>query len=172
MGEPTADRLTAARTALMIVDMQRYFVHPEYPFGKWVSGLVPGGIDDYFRRVRHLVIPDIQRLLERARQRELFIVFTEAGSHGPQSAAPTKLRGIGLIALHELWVGAGFETVETREITVSRTFVDFDDFWAAAVTAPSLASIFATMSDSKARVQLRLPANSTGAIPALHAPTR
>lgn len=77
-----------------------------------------------------------------------------------------------MIALHELWVGAGFETVETREITVSRTFVDFDDFWAAAVTAPSLASIFATVSNSKRGCSYAFQRIQTGAIPALHAPTR
>lgn len=78
--------LTAARTALIVVDLQRYFVHPDYPFGKWVSEMVPGGIDNYFRRVRDFVIPNVQRLLERARQRQLFIVFTEAGSIRPDGA--------------------------------------------------------------------------------------
>jgi hypothetical protein len=34
-----ADRLVPDRTALIVVDVQRYFVHPEYPFGKWVTGL-------------------------------------------------------------------------------------------------------------------------------------
>ena len=38
MGEPTADRLTAARTALMIVDMQRYFVHPDTRSGNGSQG--------------------------------------------------------------------------------------------------------------------------------------
>jgi len=31
--------------------------------------------------------------------------------------------------LRELWLGAGLEAVETREITVERTFADFEDFW-------------------------------------------
>lgn len=78
--------LTTARTALIVVDVQRYFVHPEYPFGKWVAGIVPGGIDAYYLRVRELVIPNIQRLLERARQRGIFIVFTEVGSLQPDGA--------------------------------------------------------------------------------------
>jgi nicotinamidase-related amidase len=82
----SSEALAAARTALIVVDLQRYFVHPEYPFGKWVSGMVPGGIDSYFRRVRDFVTPNVQRLLERARQRGLFIVFTEAGSIRPDGA--------------------------------------------------------------------------------------
>lgn len=85
---PTAssERLIAGRTALIVVDLQRYFVRPEYSFGQWVSGMVPGGIDDYFQRIRDFVIPNVQRLLERARQRGLFIVFTEAGSFRPNGA--------------------------------------------------------------------------------------
>ena len=59
---------------------------PEYPFGKWVAGIIPGGIDAYYQRVRDLVIPNIQRLLKGARQRGLFIVFTEVGSLRPDGA--------------------------------------------------------------------------------------
>jgi nicotinamidase-related amidase len=69
-----------------VIDVQRYFVHPEYPFGLWVAGTTPGGIDAYYQRVRDLVIPNIQRLLESARQRGLFIVFTEVGSLRPDGA--------------------------------------------------------------------------------------
>jgi nicotinamidase-related amidase len=82
----SSETLTTARAALIVVDVQRYFVHPEYPFGKWVAGITPGGIDAYYQRVRDLVIPNIQRLLEVARQRGLFIVFTEAGSLRPDGA--------------------------------------------------------------------------------------
>ena len=82
----TVDRLIPNRTALIVVDVQRYFVHPDYPFGKWVTGLAPEGADAYFRRVRDLVIPNVQRLLERARRLGLFVVFTEAGSLQPDGA--------------------------------------------------------------------------------------
>ena len=82
----SSDRLAPDHTALLVIDVQRYFVHPEYPFGRWVAGMVPGGIDAYYQRVRDLVIPNIQRLLEGARQRGLFIVFTEAGSLRPDGA--------------------------------------------------------------------------------------
>ncbi|HXA25411.1 MAG TPA: isochorismatase family cysteine hydrolase [Acetobacteraceae bacterium] len=83
---PSSDRLVPDHTALLVIDVQRYFVHPDYPFGKWVAAMVPGGIDSYFRRVRDFVIPNVQRLLERARQRRLFIVFTEAGSLRPDGS--------------------------------------------------------------------------------------
>jgi ubiquinone/menaquinone biosynthesis C-methylase UbiE len=35
--------------------------------------------------------------------------------------------------LHELWAAAGLEDIETRTITVQRTFPDFDDFWTTTV---------------------------------------
>ena len=79
----TVDRLVPDRTALIVVDVQRYFVHPEYPLGKWITGWDADGANAYFNRVRNLVIPNIQRLLERARQLGLFIVFTEVGSLRP-----------------------------------------------------------------------------------------
>ena len=64
----SSDRLIPNRTALIVVDMQRYFVHPEYPFGKWVTGMDPEGAGAYFKRIHSLVIPNLHRLLERARQ--------------------------------------------------------------------------------------------------------
>jgi nicotinamidase-related amidase len=82
----TVDRLVPDRTALIVVDVQRYFVHPEYPLGKWVTEWDADGANAYFNRVRNLVIPNIQRLLERARQLGLFIVFTEVGSLRPDGA--------------------------------------------------------------------------------------
>jgi len=84
--DATVDRLVPDRTALIVVDVQRYFVHPEYPFGKWVAELAADGADAYFKRVHALVIPNIQRLLERARQLGLFVVFTEVGSLQPDGA--------------------------------------------------------------------------------------
>jgi len=33
------DRLDPQRTALLVIDMQRYFVRREYPFGKWIQQL-------------------------------------------------------------------------------------------------------------------------------------
>ena len=54
--------LDSARTALLVIDMQRYFVHPEYPLGQLLHQLSPEGTAAYFTRVRDVVIPNIQRL--------------------------------------------------------------------------------------------------------------
>jgi ubiquinone/menaquinone biosynthesis C-methylase UbiE len=72
-------------------------------------------------------------------------------------------------ALKRLWVEAGMEAVETREITVFRTFVDFDDFWTTTLSAasigPSIAALPAGQADRlKERVRARLPADKAGRI--------
>jgi SAM-dependent methyltransferase len=71
--------------------------------------------------------------------------------------------------LRDLWVAAGLETVETREIAVTRTFPDFDDFWATSLLAPALATILAALpADDIARLKTRmrelLPPDAAGGI--------
>lgn len=82
--EPLTSRLIEVllprQTALLVVDMQRYFVHPEYPFGKWIQQVDPAGATAYFERVQNVVIPSIHRLLERFRALGAQVVYTEFGS--------------------------------------------------------------------------------------------
>jgi SAM-dependent methyltransferase len=72
-------------------------------------------------------------------------------------------------AMRDLWTGAGLETVETREITVHRTFTDFDDYWTTIFGAPSVGPKLATMSSGDLailaeRMRARLPADADGRI--------
>jgi hypothetical protein len=71
--------------------------------------------------------------------------------------------------LRDLWTRTGLDAVETREITVQRTFDDFEDFWATSLLASSAQPIFAAMAPSdiellKARVRAHSPADATGRI--------
>jgi ubiquinone/menaquinone biosynthesis C-methylase UbiE len=71
--------------------------------------------------------------------------------------------------LRDLWTRAGLNEVETREITVQRTFPDFEDFWTTSLSAPSMRSVIAATAPNdidllKARVRARLPADATGHI--------
>jgi hypothetical protein len=71
--------------------------------------------------------------------------------------------------LRDLWTRAGLDEVEMREITVQRTFADFDDLWTISLSAPSTRPIVAAMAPNdiellKARVRTRLPADATGRI--------
>jgi ubiquinone/menaquinone biosynthesis C-methylase UbiE len=71
--------------------------------------------------------------------------------------------------LRDLWTGAGLDEVEMREITVQRTFADFENFWAISLSAPSMRSVIATMASNdiellKVRVRAALPADAMGGI--------
>jgi ubiquinone/menaquinone biosynthesis C-methylase UbiE len=72
-------------------------------------------------------------------------------------------------ALRDLWTGAGIEDVQTREITVRRTFANFDDFWITNLKSPVLAPTVAAMQSGDAdtlrsRVRARLPTDTDGRI--------
>jgi ubiquinone/menaquinone biosynthesis C-methylase UbiE len=82
----------------------------------------------------------------------------------PPSAAASRIE-----ALRGLWTGAGLEAVETREITVQRTFADFEDFWTTSLLGPSIGPTVAAMASSdaellKSGVRARLPADAAGRI--------
>jgi hypothetical protein len=72
-------------------------------------------------------------------------------------------------ALVELWTGAGIEAVETKAITVRRTFAGFDDYWATVLGGPSVGAQLAALGADgtaklKARMRTLLPADAEGRI--------
>jgi len=82
---------------------------------------------------------------------------------------PPKSDASRMEALRDLWRDAGVDAVETRDITVQRTFADFDDFWTTSVVGSSVDPIVAAMSSGdverlKTRVRTRLPADAAGRI--------
>jgi SAM-dependent methyltransferase len=83
--------------------------------------------------------------------------------------SPPSAEASRIDAMRELWTGAGLDAVETREITVQRTFADFDDFWTTGLLGSSIGPTVAAMAPAdvellKARVCERLPADATGRI--------
>jgi hypothetical protein len=72
-------------------------------------------------------------------------------------------------AMPDLWTGAGLDAVDTREINVQRTFVDFDDYWTTLLGGPSVGPALAVMASAdlaflQARMRARLPADNAGRI--------
>lgn len=72
-------------------------------------------------------------------------------------------------AMQHLWADAGLDAIETREITVHRTFDNFDSFWTTALGAPSVGPTFTKMMPEelallKTRVCAQLPADAAGHI--------
>jgi ubiquinone/menaquinone biosynthesis C-methylase UbiE len=88
---------------------------------------------------------------------------------GLNPAQPPSAGASRLEALHELWTGAGLEAVATRQITVERTFADFDEFWSISLLGPTTASLIESISPAdfdrvKQRVRSKLPADAAGRI--------
>jgi hypothetical protein len=72
-------------------------------------------------------------------------------------------------ALRDLWAGAGLRSVETREITVQRSFADFDEYWTMSTGAGSIRPTVAAMPPGdverlKQLVRARLPVDASGRI--------
>ena len=104
------------------------------------------------------------------------------GGGFPYEALQAEMRGLGVTvpvppspgasridAMRDLWTGAGLDSVETREITVRRTFKDFDDYWTTILGGPSVRQQLAAMASEElallnARMRARLPADAAGRI--------
>ena len=104
------------------------------------------------------------------------------GGGFPYASLQAEMRGLGVAvsappspdasridAMRDLWTGAGLDAVETREITVQRTFAGFDDYWTTVLGGPSVRPKLAAMASEdlailKERMRARLPADAAGRI--------
>jgi ubiquinone/menaquinone biosynthesis C-methylase UbiE len=96
-------------------------------------------------------------------------IILELQAMGIAPPRPPRMDASRMEALRELWIDAGLEDVQTLEITVRRTFADFDDFWTTNLKAPSLGPTVAAMKSVdvetlRSRVRARLPADADGRI--------
>src|SRR5262249_2214410 len=57
--------------------------------------------------------------------------------------SPPSYEASRIEVLRDLWNCAGLDEVEMREITVQRTFPDFEDFWTISLSAPSMRVVVA-----------------------------
>jgi nicotinamidase-related amidase len=69
------------KSALIVVDVQRYFARPEYAFSQVIEKMVPGLTEGYFGRVKSHVLANIRRLQEAFRSHKLPVIFLAAGCH-------------------------------------------------------------------------------------------
>ena len=82
----------------------------------------------------------------------------------PPSSAASRLD-----VMRELWTGAGFTAVETRQIDVTRTFENFEEFWRIGQSGPGTSAQIAEMGETKAaalkdRLRAKLSADAAGRI--------
>jgi nicotinamidase-related amidase len=66
-------------SALIVVDVQRWFTRPEGAFGEVLGRLVPGLANGYFERVRSTVLGHIARLQAAFRAQGRPVIFVAAG---------------------------------------------------------------------------------------------
>jgi nicotinamidase-related amidase len=80
-------------TALLIIDMQEYFLNPQSPFSR-MMGRRAEGLADYFHdRSNRMVVPNIRRLLDAfraARQRVIFTTVASEAQDGNDWSLPFK----------------------------------------------------------------------------------
>ena len=96
-------------------------------------------------------------------------IILEMRGMGLAPPRPPQMDASRMEALRDLWNAASLKDVETREITVHRTFANFDDFWMTKLTAPSIGPTIAAMEPRdvetlKNRVRARLPADAGGRV--------
>src|SRR5215207_6593185 len=96
-------------------------------------------------------------------------IYSEIQAMGIVPTRPPRMDVSRMEALRDLWIGAGLEDVQTREITVHRTFANFDDFWITNLKSPALRPTVAAMKSGDvetliSRVRARLPADADGRI--------
>lgn len=96
-------------------------------------------------------------------------IFSEMRALGHAMLAPPHPEASSMEPLRGLWSGAGLQEVETRKITVQRTFADFDAFWTTSTLSGSIKPTLAALSAGdlatvKSRVRAKLPADAAGRI--------
>ena len=96
-------------------------------------------------------------------------ILVEMRAMGLAPPRPPQVGASRMETLRGLWTGAGLEAVGTREIAVTRTFADFDDFWMTNVKSPTLGPALAAMASGdvetlKSQLRAGLPADSEGRI--------
>jgi SAM-dependent methyltransferase len=96
-------------------------------------------------------------------------IRAELRTIGIEPANPPSVEASRIETMRDMWRGAGLQAVEAREITVQRTFANFEEFWEISQLGSSLQPTFAAMSADdvehfKARVRARTAADGAGRI--------
>src|SRR5262245_48132695 len=94
----------------------------------------------------------------------------EMRTMGIKSLDPPSVEASQMQTMRDLWTKAGLAAVETREITVQRTFANFEEFWTINLDGPpGIRATVAAMSPAdlellKTRVRARLPGDTAGRV--------
>jgi ubiquinone/menaquinone biosynthesis C-methylase UbiE len=94
-------------------------------------------------------------------------LLTELLAMGHQPSMPPSPDASKLDAMQQLWSGAGLVEIESRTISVQRSFTDFDDYWGVSTLGPSVAAALTSMTPAeidqfKSRVRANLKVDGAG----------
>lgn len=97
-------------------------------------------------------------------------IRVEMRAMGMTPLEPPSVQASRMDVLHDLWARAGLTAIESRTITVSRSFASFEEFW--TITPAGSATMRAAIDKMapadverlKSRVRARLPADADGRI--------
>ncbi|TIT54761.1 MAG: glycosyltransferase family 1 protein [Mesorhizobium sp.] len=95
------------------------------------------------------------------------MMHTELSAIGFPAIRPPLSEITGLEALRLLWRNASLDEIDTREITVRRTFADFEEYWTTSTLAATVRQTINAMHPSdvgllKERMRGRLSADAEG----------
>jgi ubiquinone/menaquinone biosynthesis C-methylase UbiE len=90
-------------------------------------------------------------------------IRAELSAMGQQTMDPPSAEASRTDVMHALWTASGLEAIETRSISVRRTYADFDEFWTTSTGLGVVRLAMDTLPPAeieafKARVRARLPA--------------
>jgi SAM-dependent methyltransferase len=94
----------------------------------------------------------------------------EMRAMGLKPLDPPSVEASRMETMRDLWTKVGLTAVETREISVQRTFANFEDFWTITLDgSPGIRPTVAAMSPAdlellKTRVRARLPGDTAGRV--------
>ncbi len=154
MALPFPDKTFDAATMALVI----FFVpQPERGVAEMVRVLRPGGVAaTYAWDMAGGGFP-----LEPIRAQMRAMNLTPSSPPSPDASRMDVLR--------DLWLDAGLQDVATKEITVQRTYADFEEFWDISLKGSSLGQVAAKLSSAERdRLQqgtrARLPAGPGGSI--------
>jgi ubiquinone/menaquinone biosynthesis C-methylase UbiE len=99
----------------------------------------------------------------------LELLHAEMNAMGFTAPWPPRSDITGLEALRRMWEDAALDEIEAREITVRRTFANFEDYWTTSTLAATVSQKIAAMDPAKreflkTRMRAQLIADATGRI--------
>lgn len=96
-------------------------------------------------------------------------LIDEIRSMGIEIPVPPNPNASRLEIMKDLWTHSRLTSIETKEITVQRTYSNFDEYWSIVLKGPSVGGILSSMKSDesifiKDRMSKLLPSDSNGRI--------